>query len=185
MGLHGIAASRLKKKVLNFDSNIADKRGKHANHPKISEDIRNLVREHIRKFPARESPYSRLKNEHKKYLDSSLSIAQMHRMFVSENPAFARTVQYWLYQNIFNYDFNISIGFPRSDICDKCELQQVNIKAAEIAGDDAQVRKLKAEHELHIRKADVFNVQMREATETAKAMGDACDTAVIANCHGL
>ena len=78
LGLHGIKASRLKRKVLNFDEDISDNRGKHGNHSKIDEDIKNRVREHIMKFSAHESHYSRSKNQHKKYLDASLTIAEMH-----------------------------------------------------------------------------------------------------------
>ena len=97
LGLHGIKVSRLKRKVLNFGEDISDNRGKHGNHSKIDEDIKNCVREHIIKFPARESYYSRSKNQHKKYLDASLTIAEMHRIFLSENRDLQHTCSYRLY----------------------------------------------------------------------------------------
>ena len=62
LGLHGINESRLKKKVLNFSKSIADSRGKHGNRRHIPDDIRQRVRHHIERFPARESHYSRSKN---------------------------------------------------------------------------------------------------------------------------
>lgn len=172
LGLHGIKMSRMKKKVLNFTTEISDKRGKHENHAKINDDVRNRIREHIRQFPARESHYSRAKNTHKKYLDSTLSVAEMHRIFIRENPDLAEACKYWLYQNIFNYEFNIAFGFPRSDICDTCEKQHAQIKAAELAGDKNLVNKLKVENEVHVRKADVFTVQINEDTECARQSGD-------------
>ena len=39
---------------------------------------------------------------------------------------------------------------------------------------------MRAEHELHLRKADVFTVQINEITEAAKSMESNCDTAVLA-----
>ena len=66
LSIHGIKESRLKKKVLNFDVEITDGRGKHNNHPQTDNDIKDKIREHIGKFNARESHYSRMKNEKKK-----------------------------------------------------------------------------------------------------------------------
>ena len=175
LAVHGIKNSRLKRKVMNFSVPIADGRGKHGKHKKIDKSIRDKVCEHIRMFPARESHYSRSKNKHTKYLDSSLTVAEMHRLFLQENPDLA-DVKYWYYHDIFNFEFNIKFGFPRSDICDKCEKFQAQIKAAESVADVVLVNDLKSQHELHIRKADVFNVQMNEATEAAK---QSKDTAVI------
>ena len=79
IGLYGIKASRLERKVLNFSSDLADNRGKHNNHSKVADSVKNCLREHIEMFSARENGYSRSKNERKKYLDSSLKIAEMHR----------------------------------------------------------------------------------------------------------
>ena len=180
LGLHGIKASRLKRKVLNFGKDISNNHGKHGNHSKIDEDIKNHVWQHIIKFPACESHYSRSKNQHKKYLDASLTIAEMHHIFLSENMDLQHTCSYRLYQNIFNFEFNISFGYPRIDICDTCKKQQAEIKAAELSQDKEKTKSLKIEHKLHVRKADVFYIQTSEVSENAKALGDNCDTAVIA-----
>ena len=94
----------------------------------------------------------------------------MHRQFSAENPDV--TVRYWLYNDIFNHDFNISFGFPRSDICDLCARQMAQIRAAEASLDMAKAEELKVEHKLHIRKADVFNTQIIEATDNARRDGD-------------
>lgn len=171
-GLHGVKETRLKKKVLNFSDSIQDGRGKHGNHPKVDAEIRTKIREHISQFQPRESHYSRSKNERRSYLDSDLTVAKMHRMFIEEHPDYS-TVKDWLYRDIFNYEFNLSFGYPRSDICDKCEKMTADIKAAQAGGDRNKAQQLITEHELHVRKADVFTVQMREDTETAKLAGDA------------
>ena len=70
-----------------------------------------------------------------------------------------------MYLDIFNYAFNITFGYPRSDICDLCERHQVATKAAAANSNLAEKRELEVEHELHIRKADVFTVQINEVTE--------------------
>ena len=62
-----------------------DVRGKHEHHKNLDDDIRNRIRHHISKFPACESHYSRSKQKARKYLDSSLTIPQMHRLFLEEH----------------------------------------------------------------------------------------------------
>ena len=169
VALHGIKNARLKRKVLNFSGDIADHRGKHTHHNKISDEIKNRIRQHISSFPARESHYSRSKNKTKKYLDASLNIKKLYDMFLNENPDLKDTIKYSFYRDIFNHEFSISFGFPRSDICDTCELFLVKIKAAERAENRAEVETLKNEHELHVKKADVFYTQISELTEAAKS----------------
>ena len=87
--------------------------------------------------------------------------------------------KYFLYSKLFNYEFNISFGFPRSDICNTCEKQRVEIKAAELNGNEDIVKQKKLENELHLRKADVFNLQLKEATKSPLARVIDGDTAVI------
>ena len=53
--------------------------------------------------------------------DAELTVAEMHRLFISENPDLKLAAYYWVYNDILNYEFTISFGFPRSDICDTCE----------------------------------------------------------------
>ena len=53
-------------------------------------------------------------------------------------------------------------------------------KAAAANSNLAEKRELEIEHELHIRKADVFTVQINEVTESAQALLPDDDTAVLA-----
>ena len=152
LSLHGIKESRLKRKVFNFEKNITDGRGHHHNHPTVGKDVKEAVRSHIIDFPARESYYSRIKNKHKKYLYSSLTLAKMHRLFLLQHPDLTSLCKYSMYSDIFNYEFNIAFGYPRSDICDLCERHQIAIKAVAANSNLAAKHKLKVEHELHIRK---------------------------------
>ena len=45
-----------------------DKHGKHNNHPTVGEDVKELVREHIRSHPSRHSHYSRKDNSERVYI---------------------------------------------------------------------------------------------------------------------
>ena len=76
------------------------------------------------------------------------------------------------------YELNIGFGYPRSDICNLCEKQEVDLKKAQIAGDKKLQKKLKQEIKLHHRKANVFTVQNQEATVNAKLCNDCAVTAM-------
>ena len=78
-----------------------------------------------------------------------MSIAEMHRIFL-QNPDLANACKYSLYKHIFNYEFNISFGYPRTDICDTCKKQQANLATAKANNDPAEAKKIETEHELHI-----------------------------------
>ena len=67
----------------------------------------------------------------------------MHRIFLIEHPELSSVCKYSLYSKLFNYEFNISYGFSRSDICDTCEKQQVEIKAAKLNGNEDIVKQKK------------------------------------------
>ena len=55
IGLRGIKASWLKRKVLNFSSDLAENRGKHDNHSKVAVSVKNCICKHTEMFPAREN----------------------------------------------------------------------------------------------------------------------------------
>ena len=102
-----------------------DNRGKHKNRPhSISDELKAQVRDHINSFPSRESHYSRQDNRKMKYLNKGLSIARMHCLYLQKYEPDRQEKQppEWLYRKIFNEDFNISFGYPRSDTCETCDL---------------------------------------------------------------
>lgn len=110
---------------------LEDLRGKNTPKNKISEDIRNKIREHILKFPAQESHYRREKSS-KKYLESNLSIKKMYELYVSDcreqNVPFEQIAKLWLYTEIFNTEFNYSFKNPVNDTCDECDYFQVQLR---------------------------------------------------------
>lgn len=104
-----------------------DKRGKHNVRPhKISEDVKKSAIEHISKFPAEESHYSRNCNIHKKYLSPLLSISKMHKLYIEECtlnklPEKFCKLRASYYRHVFVTHFNLSFGEPRSDTCSTCD----------------------------------------------------------------
>lgn len=106
-----------------------DKRGKHTNRTnKTLDEVVNEIVDHIGSFPAESSHYSRNCNPNKKYLAPTLSISQMHRLYIEQclskdfpNQYF---IKYGVYANIFSSNFNLSFGQPPSDTCAKCDANE-------------------------------------------------------------
>ena len=114
---------------MNFKDPINDGRGKHGNYNHMDDNIFQCVFNHIASFPATESHYSRAKNQQRKYLDSSLSISELYRLFLKQNPNLKDMVLYNYYRDIFNHKFCISFGFPRSDLCDTSKMLTADVQA--------------------------------------------------------
>jgi len=75
--------------------------------------------EHIAKFPAESSHYSRSKNTNRMYLSSNLSISKMYELYREEcQKNSTKPVSSSAYRNVFLTKFNLGFGNPRSDTCD-------------------------------------------------------------------
>ena len=61
---------------------VWDKRGKHGSHQKVDDSVCDLIREHIRSFPTRNS---RSDNSGRVYLSPDLSIARLYRTFLEKH----------------------------------------------------------------------------------------------------
>ena len=80
-------------------------------------------------------------------------------------------VSYETYRKIFNSDFNISFGYPRTDTCSKCDEIKISIEQAtkdlSHNPDSEQLKqalqKVQLEKDVHQRKADTFYRRKREA----------------------
>ena len=60
-----------------------------------------------------------------------------------------------MFRDIFNSEFNYSFE-PRSDICEMCEKLKTQKDAAIRKGDKLLAKNLTIQHDIHIRKAQVF-----------------------------
>ncbi|PSN29740.1 hypothetical protein C0J52_27986 [Blattella germanica] len=152
LSLHGIQRGRLRRIQQSLTSTgIApkDSRGKHNSHkhktPKI---IESLITDHIESFKARQSHYSRRSNPNRLYLPETLSVKDMHRMFLD---SYHINVSYQVYWLIFSTKFNIKFGYPRSDTCSVCDSLQLSIVEA---SSDKEKCQYITEKELHLARAD-------------------------------
>ena len=121
-GTLGINKTRIhyyhKNKVI--EQNMISTTPKQGLHKKYSVDPDKikLVHDHIKSFPVMDSHYCR-KSTQKKYLCADLNLQKMYKLYVSSNPV-NEPVKFWMYENIFNTEYNYSIFVPKKDICDKC-----------------------------------------------------------------
>lgn len=73
----------------------------------MSEEVKETVRNHIRRFPRRPSHYSVSKNMHREYLAETLSIAEMYRLYVEQleklkcDGVEKPVVSEWMYRKMF------------------------------------------------------------------------------------
>jgi hypothetical protein len=155
-GVFGFGSKRLqilRQKIKAIVSSVEpDKRDKHNNHPRVNEDLRQLIREHIKSFPARFSHYSRSDNPGRTYLPPHLSIARLYHNFLeihdkeyikleeenlkrkmSHEPILEirkPLVSQHFYHDLFLTEFNIYFGYPRTDTCSTCDGLALKISGA-------------------------------------------------------
>lgn len=107
------------KKRVSSDGIIGpDLRGRHTPKSKKSENVRDRVREHIRSLLAEKSTNP---DDRGQYLDSSFSIAAMHKFYVSkckqDGIPESDIVKESYYREIFKTEFNL--GFKRAQTQEK------------------------------------------------------------------
>ena len=183
--IHGFSPKRLQvlrhKIEASGEAQLeCDRRGKHSNHQKIGDDVRELIRQHIRSFPARASHYSRKDNAGCIYLAPELSIARLYRDFLEKHDSeFLRLEEEnrqrkilhqpmqklrkpiaseHFYHDIFVGEFNIHFGYPRTDTCNTCEMLSLRIQEVSKESDkDALQEELKAHLALAKDGYDAFH----------------------------
>lgn len=83
---------------------------------------------------------------------------------------------YESYRLIFNNDFNIGFGYPRTDTCSACDqfLAKIEIATKTLQTDQTnevfirELEQIKTQKDLHQRKADTFYRRKRDAKRRAK-----------------
>ncbi|KAK2582084.1 hypothetical protein KPH14_002787 [Odynerus spinipes] len=97
-----------------------DQRGRHTPKTKKSETVKNRVREHIKSFPTERSANPKDGTE-RRYLDSQLSIAAMHKLYVlkcqEEGVPENEIVKESYYREMFKTEFDLA--FKRVKTKDK------------------------------------------------------------------
>ena len=169
--LYGISIARVHRIAQASSTSICapkDKRGKHATRPAVKlADIKNQIREYIKSFPVMKSHYSRNKSQRCKYLSPLLSIAEMHRLYIDkyEPGAEKPSVKYSYYSKVFNSEFNLSFGHPKTDTCPTCEKFKIKL---DLQLDEASRCKVQKERKDHLHSAEQFYGSLRLNTGMAK-----------------
>ena len=163
--VHAVGKKRVENLAKKLGESLipSDDRGKHKNRPHtIPESTKDKIREHIRSFPRRQSHYSRSDNLQRQYLPEGLSIAEMHRSFVQKHGS----VKEWLYRKIFNEEFNLAFGYPRSDTCQRCDELKLAIANSQDEEERLTLTLAQAEHQC---KAGQGYQSLREDTQLCKS----------------
>lgn len=152
--LYGISASKVDHIVSQLRAGQAtarvSRRGKHENRPnRLSVEAVDLVKEHIKLYPAEPRHYSRFQNPNRLYLSPLLTICEMYR----HNKAWiadrgASPVSQSAYREIFSTQFNLGFGSPRSDTCSKCEATNIGSESGNVA-EHKQLAESAFEHQRH------------------------------------
>ena len=129
LSLHAVSQKRVFRmcQLLVQGKIPSDMRGTNPCPSKIPENIINLIDEHIRAFPLKETHYA---GKVMQYLDARLDVKTMHEMFLGKYPE--TNVKYDFYRKYFQDNFGFSFGRPQIDVCGKCEELEAKIKSSYI-----------------------------------------------------
>jgi len=133
-----------------------DKRGSSTPINKISDEMVNVIKDHINSYPLLESHYSR-RHTNKKYLPAGLSLTIMYKMYKEKVTS---PVSYSYFGNIF-HTMGLSFKKPSLDTCNICDTYKMKIKFAsteELVG-------LKNELSVHHLEADTAYAMKRQDKE--------------------
>lgn len=154
------------EKIKKFGRVTKSERGRAASYRKISNERLELVKQHINKFPAYESHYSRSKTS-KKYLSSDLSLNTMYQLYCKEN---SNPVCKTVYAKVFK-DMNLSFKKPSVDTCNKCNLLQNKLQYLQDAEEIGQVQE---QLRLHQESYESAYNEKRKDKALAKTNSDFC-----------
>ena len=157
--------SRVVQKNLRPAQTCVDKRGKHGKHKR--NDL-SSVRDHINLFPRYISHYTRghhTADQQREYLGPSLNLSLMYKLYVEKCTQDQKVpVKEWAYRQCFNTEYNLSFKLPHKDTCKTCDIAKVAIEAE---NDKTKQEKLRKEHELHLRKAELAREKLKSSKDEA------------------
>jgi len=147
-------------------------RGKNECSTKHPENVILTVKEFLRALNPRPSHYSRERNTDRLYLPSNLSRTALYNRFLEENPQLSpnlgnRGVKYWIFCRIFNFDFNIRFGYPRSDLCSDCELFNAKLILCRRNNNEDEETEVLLQQDAHWQMSNAFYAQIRESESLA------------------
>ncbi|CAG4952528.1 unnamed protein product [Parnassius apollo] len=109
----------------------------------------------------------------RRYLPAELSINKMWKMYNKQlNLEANLKVKKGPFRKIFNNNYNLGFGSPRTDVCSTCILLLEKIKRE---SDEAQKQRLMVEHRVHKLKAKAFFNLVREERPNLKTFSFDCE----------
>lgn len=157
----------LKNKPLGDPAPI-DKRGRHIPSNKTPEAKVNQVKNFINTFPKYDSHYTRHKSETRQYLPPHLNLSIMYSEYKSK---VLQPVSKYMFEKIFNENFNLSFHAPITDSCKRCDNFKVKIDACD-TNDLSKKNNLTVAKELHLRKAESAMKNLKFDMQNAKQDND-------------
>lgn len=120
-------------------------------------DQKESIRQYIMKLKCIESHYCRSATQERKYLSSDLNINKLYKMFKDENPQ--SPVKQSYFRHIFNREFNLGFGNPKTDVCSTCIELNEKIKAE---NDPAKKNEVMTSLRVHKLRSKAFFKMMQE-----------------------
>jgi hypothetical protein len=146
-----------------------DGRGKYERpHSPKTLEMRNAVLEHINQFPKVPSHYCRADST-KIYVDSSLSVAIMYRLYVEWLPKVTSKASQRQYRDIFG-ELNIGFHQPKKDQCNMC--YGFNLTPAE--NRTQQQSDAQKQHLLNRNLSRAIKQEAKSASQVDKTKVSAC-----------
>lgn len=151
-------------KITDGNMFVRDGRGRHDNHRTSPFQIKQDMIAHINSYPQYENHYSRAKLGDF-YLSPDLSVKQMFRGFIQNNPHIHRVEHMGtLFSEMFKKS-GLRIGKPKSDTCKDCD--KINVKL--LSARNPQDRLLVTEdRSFHLCNTNTGYEEMRSDIDTSK-----------------
>lgn len=127
---------------------VEDLRGKHGNHSRVDNNIKDNLRNFIKAIPKIESHYCRVDTQ-KEYIDGSKTIVEIYRDYVKQCEE--KSANYIMFNRIFNGEFNIAFYQPKKDQCEDC------VAYNNATGEDKN--RLKSKYENHLKEKELSRME--------------------------
>lgn len=145
-----------------------EKRGGNQKKTKYARQ-RQSVHSFIKTLKCTEPHYCRGSSQQRKYLPAELNIKKLYKHFREQNPNSPVKPSY--FRTIFNEDFNLGFGSPRTDVCSECIELQERIKTEQNASKKLELMIKKRIHKL---KANAFFKLLRERDDNVAILSFDC-----------
>jgi len=141
-----------------------DGRGKHSNRPHaIDAPVKDLIRQRIYSLSRQPSHYSRLTTDNLQCLSPDLNLCKLYRSFKNKYPNINTSQR--IYNNVFQSEFKLRFGYPRSDTCKQCDFFYNKLIAADT---EEERKKIEIDSMLHHSRAEQSYDALKKDTEFAR-----------------